>query len=96
MKQALLFCCVFTISSIAAAGSMYRWKDAEGNVHFTQKPPPPSAESVDKTEIKGKNAVKSNWSARMQSNARGFMDKAGVQRVWVDRNGKEVESQNRY
>jgi hypothetical protein len=76
---------------------MYKWKDAEGNVHFTQKAPPADAVSSDEMETKGnQNSVKSNWSGAMQRNARQFMDKAGVRRVWIDRNGKEVDGPSNY
>jgi hypothetical protein len=76
---------------------MYKWKDAEGNVHFTQKRPPADAVSSDEVETnENQNSVKSNWSGAMKNNARKFMNKAGVRRVWIDRNGNEVKGPRRY
>ncbi len=97
MKRLVMICCISLVYVGAHAGSLYKWKDADGNVHFTQKRPPAEAVSSDEMETKtNRNSVKSNWSNGMQRNAREFMNKAGVRRVWVDRSGKEVEGHSRY
>ena len=40
----------------AAMAQQYRWLDEKGRVHYTDTPPPPSAKSVQKKNLKG-NAV---------------------------------------
>ena len=40
----------------AAMAQQYRWVDEKGRVHYTDTPPPPSARSVEKKNLKG-NAV---------------------------------------
>lgn len=44
MKLAVFFCvlCMFAVYS-AQSASLYRWVDADGKVHYTERPPPPSA-----------------------------------------------------
>lgn len=96
MKQILLFWGVMLFCAAATAGSMYKWKDAEGNIHFTQKPPPEDAVTTDKMQTNSNNSLESRWSGQMKSNAQNFMNNAGVRRVWIDRNGNEVESRNKY
>jgi hypothetical protein len=97
LKRILFSCCILLVCATAVAGRMYKWRDADGKVHFTQTRPPSTAIPAEKMETNGnQNSVESNWSAGMKSNARDFMNNAGVRRVWVDRKGNEVESRNRY
>ena len=44
MKLAVFFCifCMFAVYS-AQSAPLYRWVDADGKVHYTEQPPPPSA-----------------------------------------------------
>ncbi|MFZ5756083.1 MAG: DUF4124 domain-containing protein [Pseudomonadota bacterium] len=44
--QALSLALLLSVTGPAAAGEMYRWKDADGKLHFTDTPPPPGAETV--------------------------------------------------
>jgi hypothetical protein len=37
---------------LAWAGTGYKWTDAEGNVHFTQEPPPPDAKVEDTFNVR--------------------------------------------
>ena len=48
MKLAVFFCmlCMFAVYS-AQSASLYRWVDADGQVHYTDQPPPPSARQVE-------------------------------------------------
>ncbi len=96
MRQVLLLLSVMLLGASAFAGSMYKWKDAEGNIHFTQKPPPAGVEAADKMQTNSNNSVESRWSGGMKQNAKNFMNNAGVRRVWIDRNGNEVKSRNKY
>jgi hypothetical protein len=42
---AILFSSSFTISSIVQA-DMYKWKDSQGGIHYTQTPPPPEVKAT--------------------------------------------------
>jgi len=35
----------------AEAGTVYRWRDASGAVHYSDEPPPPGAQSADQVEL---------------------------------------------
>ncbi len=97
LKRILFFCCILLICTTATAGKMYKWRDESGNIHFTQKPPPTTATPMNELESNGnQNTVESRWSNRMKNNARDFMNRAGVRRVWIDSKGNEVNSRNRY
>jgi len=52
MKLAVLFCllCMFAVYS-AQSASLYRWVDAEGKVHYTAQPPPPTARKVEEKTL---------------------------------------------
>lgn len=52
MKLAVFFCmlCMFAVYS-AQSASLYRWVDADGKVHYTDQPPPPSARQVEEKKI---------------------------------------------
>ena len=40
MKRVLILAGVLAMASSAAAGSLYRWTDAQGRIHYTSDPPP--------------------------------------------------------
>lgn len=42
----VLLALVLAVALPAWGGSLYRWMDAEGRVHYTDTPPPPSAKNV--------------------------------------------------
>lgn len=44
---------VFGASTLAAAGDMYRWVDAQGQVHYSDEPPPAGAKDVKLIRSKG-------------------------------------------
>jgi glutaredoxin len=44
------------LTQFAAAGTLYRWTDADGNVHFTDQPPPASAKSTSQKTYKSGTA----------------------------------------
>ncbi|HET9700468.1 MAG TPA: glutaredoxin family protein [Burkholderiales bacterium] len=50
--KSLLLIALAILALPAAAGTMYRWVDAEGQVHYTDKPPPASAKDVKQQPIK--------------------------------------------
>ncbi len=89
MKKSLslLIILSFFVLPYAQAGAIYRWYDNEGRLHLTQSPPPPNALPA-QSNTKGKmSVVAPKWSDNMKKNAQSFMSRAGVKRVWVDRNG---------
>jgi len=45
----VLFCSV--IACTAGAAEMYRWVDKDGKVHYSDSPPPPTAEQVEQKNI---------------------------------------------
>ena len=47
----VLLCCA--LASLAQAGELYRWVDAEGKVHYTDQPPPSSAKKVEEKKLSG-------------------------------------------
>jgi hypothetical protein len=47
MKHLYLALMLVVAPLVAWAGTGYKWTDAEGNVHFTQEPPPPDAKTQD-------------------------------------------------
>jgi hypothetical protein len=47
----ILVLCLAVLATPAVAGAdIYRWKDANGVVHFSNEPPPPGAKVIEKTE----------------------------------------------
>jgi hypothetical protein len=92
MKRAsavILFLSLMAFGQLEA-GAIYRWYDDKGHLHLTQSPPPPGARMAN-NEGAGKVSVTSRrWSDRMRSNANGFMNNAGVRRVFVDKKGNKV------
>ncbi len=36
-----------------AAAEVYKWRDAEGHVHYSSQPPPPGAKSIERKSAKG-------------------------------------------
>lgn len=53
------------LAQTAAAGTLYRWTDADGKVHFTDQPPPASAKNASQKSYKG-GAAEASASPEMQ------------------------------
>ncbi len=47
----VLLCCA--LSSLAQAGELFRWVDADGKVHYTDQPPPAGAKKVEERKLSG-------------------------------------------
>jgi glutaredoxin len=43
----------FLLAATSASAQQYRWVDEKGRVHYTDTPPPPSAKSAQKKNLKG-------------------------------------------
>ena len=57
MGAACLIAAAWQLGAYSAAwAQQYRWVDEKGRVHYTDTPPPPSAKSTQKKNLKG-NAV---------------------------------------
>ena len=59
MRTLSLFLALLLGADMACAADLYKWVDAEGHVHYTDQPPPPSAKSVERKNPKG-NLIESD------------------------------------
>ncbi len=63
------------VSQVSIATEVYKWKDAEGKIHFSATPPPPTQTAKD-VEIKkyagGVGSNKGNYSAEANELAEGM------------------------
>ena len=53
MSQRILLLVVVMVMTNTAWAQQYRWVDENGRVHYTDTPPPPSAKSAQKKNLKG-------------------------------------------
>lgn len=54
MTRHLITAVIFlAFSTLAQGGTLYRWVDQQGQVHYSDTPPPPSAKQVEKKRLKG-------------------------------------------
>ena len=53
MTARTLVLVVATVAAASAWAQQYRWVDEKGRVHYTDTPPPPSAKSAQKKNLKG-------------------------------------------
>ena len=56
MKKLTLTMLGILLAANAAAAEMYRWVDKDGNVHYTDSPPPASARQVQEKNLGGNTA----------------------------------------
>lgn len=73
MKLAIFFCifCMFAVYS-AQSASLYRWVDADGQVHYTDQPPPPSAKQVEEKKMGSRPADDSQLPYATRLAAKNF------------------------
>jgi hypothetical protein len=84
------FLLLSSFSFIDAEAAVYRWYDNQGQLHLTQTPPPPGAK---RAAARGKGTMsvyQTEWTNGMKKEARVFMSKARVRRVWIDQDGNKV------
>lgn len=76
MKLAVFFCflCMFLVfaAQSAQAGSLFRWIDAAGNVHYTDQPPPPSVADVQEKALLKSPQASGQTSYAVQAAAHNF------------------------
>jgi hypothetical protein len=56
MRQLLTIVSMLTLATVAQAG-VTRWVDAEGKVHYSDQPPPPTAKSQKTLDLKNSPAL---------------------------------------
>ena len=54
-RLVVLFCLVFSVFS-ASAAERYRWEDAQGNVNYSDLPPPADARNVTRTDVRNEKS----------------------------------------
>ena len=52
MKILALIVALTLAAGPAAAGKLYKWMDKDGNVHYTDQPPPPEAKAIGAQEVR--------------------------------------------
>lgn len=52
LLSALLMTASLAVPTLASAGTIYRWVDADGVTHFSQLPPPPGTDAVQSMQLK--------------------------------------------
>ena len=55
MFKSLCFATFLLLSTIAHAADVYQWRDSQGEVHFSDTPPPTDQEGVELLKVNGKN-----------------------------------------
>lgn len=56
MRFTLFLCCCMAAGLVQAA-ELYRWVDADGKVHYTDQPPPASANKVEEKHLSGGSTI---------------------------------------
>lgn len=76
MKLAVFFCflCMFMVfaAQSAQAGTMYRWVDDAGNVHYTDQPPPQNIKDVQEKKLAAPAQGSGQTPYATQAAARNF------------------------
>lgn len=60
MRMFSMFLLLVAASFSVSAGTLYRWMDADGKVHYTSEPPPPSAQNVQEKKLGAAGASDDN------------------------------------
>lgn len=50
---------LIAVAPLVNATDLYKWRDSEGHVHYTDQPPPPSAKAIERKSGKG-NLIESD------------------------------------
>ena len=56
---------------MSLAGNLYRWVDGEGNVHYSDQPPPPSVKDVQEKKL-GVSVIEGNQSYALRQAVKNF------------------------
>ena len=60
MNKTILTMILLTAATLAQAGTLYRWVDDRGRVHYTADPPPKDARQVEQKSLGGRSGASSN------------------------------------
>ena len=91
MKRMLQFSFLafLLFSGQANAARIFKWVDASGQTHYTHNKPPIGSLPA-RINWDGVSLLPQRWSNDMKRNAREFMNKARVKRIWVPELGEYV------
>ncbi len=67
MFRALILPLILLLLATSAWAQQYRWVDEKGRVHYTDTPPPPSAKSSEKKNLKGSDLGQQDSYELMQA-----------------------------
>lgn len=76
MKLAVLFCllCMFMVfaAQSAEAGTVYKWLDSDGKLHYSDQPPPQSIKDVQEKKILSQPREQNQTPYAVQSASRNY------------------------
>lgn len=76
MKLAVFFCflCMFMVfaAQSAEAGTLYKWVDSAGNVHFSDQPPPQTVKEVQEKRMLSQPQERGQTPYAVQAASRNF------------------------
>jgi len=67
-----LFAVVVLLLPLAAQAQTYRWLDAEGNVHYSDTPPPPGARKIERVNLPDQPAADATLPYELQRAVANF------------------------
>ena len=72
MKSAICLLCLLFVALPVQAGSLYRWVDSAGNVHYADQPPPQDVKDVQEKKLVKPAPSSGQTSYATQAAARNF------------------------
>lgn len=96
MRYFLSFFFVLCIASGAHAAKLYKWVDAEGNVQFTQTPPPSGVEAESRTLRSTRNtaAQQAEEDVEEEEEYDDEEDKQTASSQLTDQNNRKIDEEN--
>lgn len=85
----VLLVLTLSFAAVASAATVYKWKDAQGNLHFSDTPPPPDA-----TLISGPKAATAATAGVAQPECRTDIsaEECAMARAALERDAKDLAS----
>ncbi len=72
MKALALIVALMVVIAPATAGKLYKWMDKNGNVHYTDQPPPPEAKTAEQKKFGDKATSDAPVPYALQQAAKNF------------------------
>ena len=72
MKTLLMLLALAVAAAPAAAGKLYKWTDKDGNVHYTDQPPPSEAKASERKQFGDKPAADGSLPYALQQAVKSF------------------------